>query len=285
MKWNPYIIDTSHTTMSNLFWTKGMPYYNRTTRLYEIEIITGGSGAMTTEQIEYTATRGDIFFRKPRVQTQGISGYYSYVVAFDPVTNDSREKCYRTQIPFWIYDDNTELPDGEYFDSYPAHMHCDDISKLEPLFDNIHSAFGEGREKNQAYMKANLINIMELIDGELSSHNVKMQKRSIRNNYDTILQCQEYIDSHLDSKFTLEELALRCNLSKNFFCKVFKEIVGMTPFEYIMHSRMELAKKLIRTTNINVDQIAEICGFEDRTYFYRVFRKYYHTSPLAMRCK
>ena len=285
MKWNPYIIDTSHTTMSNLFWTKGMPYYNRTTRLYEIEVITGGSGEMTTDQKRYPTTRGDIFFRKPHVQTQGISGYYSYVIAFDPVFDECREKSYHTQIPYWIYDDNTEVPDEGYFDAYPAVYHTERLAKLEPLLENIHTAFSENKERNQTYMKANLLSVMEIINDEISNQEVKMQKRSIRNNYEVIISCQKYIDDHLDYKFSLDELAQRCNLSKNFFCKIFKEIIGMTPFEYIIQSRMALAKKLLVTTNISVDQIAEICGFEDRTYFYRVFRKYYQTSPSAMRGK
>lgn len=283
MKWNPYIIDMTHTTVHTLFWARGMPYVKRKSRFYEIEFITGGTGEMTTDGKYFKTSRGDIYFRKPGLVTQGISGYYSYVVAFDPIYEEGRSRCYHTQIPYWIYDNNTELKDDGHFDKFPDCYNTNCFAELEPLFNNICMSFEENKERNQVYMKANLLSIMQIIEKELSDGSVKMKKRSIQNNYNKIIACQEYIDNHLDSKFTLDALAGRCSLSKNFFCKIFKEITGTTPFEYIIQSRMALAKKLIVTTNINIEQIAVLCGFEDRTYFYRQFRKYYQTSPAAMR--
>lgn len=283
MKFNPYIIDITHTTLHTLFWAKGMPYYERKTRLYEIEFITGGAGEMTTDGKKYKTARGYIFLRKPGIYTQGISGYYSYVVAFDPFYDDTKKKCYETTIPYWIYDVNTEIQDVGFFDNLPEYYHTDCYEKLCPLFDNIVNAFRENRELNQVYMKANLMKIMNAVEEENSGRKGIGEKRTIQNNYEQIIACKSYIDQHLDEKFTLDSLAEKCNLSKNFFGKIFKQIIGTAPVEYIIQNRMVLAKKLILTTDIQVEQISVLCGFEDKTYFYRQFKKYYGETPAGLR--
>lgn len=280
---NPYIIDITHTTAHTLFWPPGMPYHRRTTRFYEIEFITGGAGEMITAGMHFKTMRGDLFFRKPGMETQGFAGYYSYVIAFDPVYHESRQHCYKSKIPYWIYDENTIIADQGYFNHFPDHYNSDKFNELDPLFANIVQTFANGKEINQPYMKANLISIMDIIDTELGSNPENHKKRTIRNNYKKIIACKEFIDNNLGSKFTLEMLAERCGLSRNFFCRIFKEILGNTPFEYIIENKMVLAKKLLTTTNISVEQISAICGFDDLTYFYRLFKRYFHTTPTQFR--
>jgi AraC-like DNA-binding protein len=280
---NPYIIDITHITAHTLFWPPGMAYNRRTVRFYEIELIIGGAGEMMTDGKHFKTMRGDLFFRKPWMETQGIAGYYSYVIAFDPVYHDSRQNCYKSKIPYWIFDDNTSIPDEGYFDQFPDRYNTAKLNELEPLFGNIVQAFASSKENNQPYMKVNLLNIFEIILGELSDNTETHGKRTIRNNYEKIIACKESIDNNLGSKFTLAALADQCGLSPNFFCKIFKEILGNSPFEYINENRMVLAKKLLTTTNINVEQISVICGFDDLTYFYRLFKRYCHTTPTLFR--
>lgn len=280
---NPYIIDITHTTAHTLFWPPGMAYNRRTVRFYEIELIIGGAGEMVTNGKRFTTMRGDLFFRKPGMETQGIAGYYSYVIAFDPVYQDSRQNCYKSKIPYWIFDENTMVPDEGYFNHLPDRYNSSKLNELEPLFANIVQAFISGKEANQPYMKANLLNIMDVIDTELSDNSTALEKRSIRNNYEKIISCKEFIDNNLGGKFTLEMLADRCGLSRNFFCRIFKELLGNTPFEYIIENRMMLAKKLLTTTNISVEQISVICGFDDLTYFYRLFKRSFQTTPTLFR--
>jgi AraC-like DNA-binding protein len=283
--WNPYIIDITHTTAHTLYWPPGMAYHQRTVRFYEMELITGGAGEMTTDGQRYKTMRSDLFFRKPGMETQGIAGYYSYVVAFDPRYQESRQNCYKSKIPYWIFDENTVIPDEGYFDSFPDRYNTGKYNELEPLFTNIVAAVLNGKEANQPYLKANLLRIMEIITGELGANPGNREKRTIRNNYDKIIACKEYIDNNLGDKFSLEQLAGRCGLSRNFFCRIFKEILGNSPFEYIIEYRMVLAKKLLTTTNLSVEQISAICGFDDLTYFYRLFKRYFQTTPILFREK
>lgn len=219
------------------------------------------------------------------METQGIAGYYSCVIAFDPVYHQSRQNCYKCKIPYWLYDENTVVPDEGYFDHFPTHYNSTKLNELEPLFANIAQAFFNGKEMNQAYMKANLINIIDCINHEIGDTPDTLGKRAIHNNYEKILLCKEYIDKNLGDKLSLEMLADRSGLNRNLFCRKFRETLGCSPFEYIIENRMLLAQKLLTTTNICVEQISTICGFDDLSYFYRLFKRYFHTTPTFLREK
>lgn len=282
-KLNPYIIDVTHTTGHTLFWPVGMPYFKRKVRFFEVELITGGAGEMTTNGINYKTMRGDIFIRKPDSITQGIAGYYSYTIAFDPIYSEAHEDCYTSEIPYWIYDKNTTLSSDNSFSEFPEHYNTNKINEIEPLFSNIINSFKSNKIASQPYMKANILKLFDIIYNE--STNCIKEKRTIKNNYEKIIQCKNYIDNNLGEKFTLEMLAKMCDLSKNFFCKIFKEIIGVSPIEYIIENRMILAKNLLITTNINIEQIATICGFDDQPYFYRIFKKHFLITPNIFREK
>lgn len=74
-------------------------------------------------------------------------------------------------------------------------------------------------------------------------------------------------------------------LNYDYVRKLFKSETGVTPHEYLMSARMQLAARLILSgmsnqySRYSVSQIAEMCGFSEPLYFSRVFKKYYGTPP------
>lgn len=283
MELNPIVIDVTDTTAETIFWPPGMPYNKRITRFYEIELITGGAGRMTTDGKTFRTVQGDIYFRKPGITTQGIAGYYAHGIAFDPFEQPERKELYYTTIPYWITDNNTQLEDFGFYDSYPDCYNTRQYTKLRPLFAEISSFFQVNRMQNEIAIKELLKQIFSMIDEELRDGKVLTNSGGVLKHYDKIAASKAYIDNNLEKKFTLEELAEFSGFSKNFYSKQFKKITGSTPFEYINESRMLLARKLILTTNIGIDQIIHLCGYDDRTYFYRIFKKRFQTTPALYR--
>lgn len=78
---------------------------------------------------------------------------------------------------------------------------------------------------------------------------------------------------------TIEELAELCNVSKYHFCRVFKEITGMTAVRYLNEYRLKIAETLLDNTDKSVAEIAISCGFEDESYFCRCYKRQFGTSP------
>lgn len=94
-----------------------------------------------------------------------------------------------------------------------------------------------------------------------------------------------YINDNLDSELKLNDLANLVHLSPTYFSVLFKRYNGLSPFEYIIHKRVQRAIELIRTTDMNLTEIAMACGFNNSTNFYKTFKKITGNTPAFYRCK
>lgn len=88
-----------------------------------------------------------------------------------------------------------------------------------------------------------------------------------------------YIDQNLNRKITLSDLSGHMCLSEDYFSKIFNEIMGVRPMEYVSRKRIERAQMLLLTTNLSVCQVAEKVGITNYSYFSTLFKKYTLTSP------
>lgn len=78
---------------------------------------------------------------------------------------------------------------------------------------------------------------------------------------------------------SVRELAGLCRISEAYFRRIFKEKFSVSPKEYIISLRMEYAKKLLRSRQLPVTQVAELCGYPEPCHFSREFTRYTGTSP------
>jgi len=78
---------------------------------------------------------------------------------------------------------------------------------------------------------------------------------------------------------TVEELAELCGVSRFYFCRIFKEATGMTAMSYLTQCRLKMADVLLQTTDKKIGEIAWECGFEDESYFGRIYKKHRGQSP------
>lgn len=81
----------------------------------------------------------------------------------------------------------------------------------------------------------------------------------------------------------LAELAALVGLSPGHFCRAFARSAGMPPHRWLIGRRIERACDLLRETNLSVGEIAARVGYEDPSYFARLFRQETGLSPLAYR--
>jgi AraC-like DNA-binding protein len=96
---------------------------------------------------------------------------------------------------------------------------------------------------------------------------------------DSIALAIEYMKNNLDQPITRDEVARACNMSYGYFSKVFRLRTGHTFTELLNHFRIEKACALIDETNLNINHIALDCGFNDQSYFTKVFRRYMGATP------
>ena len=100
-----------------------------------------------------------------------------------------------------------------------------------------------------------------------------------------LLQVLDYIDAHLGSNITLAELAGLVDLSQFHFGRLFKQSLGLSPYQYLLQQRVERAKTLLKHTDKPIVAIALECGFNSQSHLGRKFRQLTGITPKAYRAK
>ena len=92
-----------------------------------------------------------------------------------------------------------------------------------------------------------------------------------------------YMNENYASDITLEELAAISGVTRQHFCRVFKEQMRMRPMEYLARRRMASARNLLLTTEKSIAEIGKAVGYDNPTYFGMVFKKYEGITPTDCR--
>ena len=116
-----------------------------------------------------------------------------------------------------------------------------------------------------------LLLLLRMVTGDGTTGSPRRYEKKIE-------QTLSYIDSHLTSPLTVEEIASEAYLSKYHFMRLFRESTGTTVHAYVRQRRLLNAAQLIRE-GVSAAEAAEKSGFEDYTVFYRAFRKSFGVTP------
>ena len=94
-----------------------------------------------------------------------------------------------------------------------------------------------------------------------------------------IFKTTAYIKEHLNEHISLEQAAAQVYLSKSYFCRILKNELGCTFTEYVNRLRIERSKTLLLRSRMAISEISAEVGFEDQSYFTRIFKKQTGLSP------
>jgi AraC-like DNA-binding protein len=94
-----------------------------------------------------------------------------------------------------------------------------------------------------------------------------------------VQRMQDYIEEHIGDAITLKDLSQASNYSPTHSLKVFKEMTGLTPFDYIRHYRLTKGARRLREGNIRIADVASGCAFDTHEGFTRAFSKEFGLSP------
>lgn len=110
-----------------------------------------------------------------------------------------------------------------------------------------------------------------------------VRKKSVKQFSQQIQKTVMHIQSDLSGDLSLCVLAAAQNINPSYLSALFKKETGKTVTEYVNEKRIELASQLLRTTNLQIQTVAQYCGMADANYFSRVFKKYKGMTPTVFR--
>jgi len=99
----------------------------------------------------------------------------------------------------------------------------------------------------------------------------------------SVAKARDFIEKHLHEPLTLGTVARTAGFSESHFCRIFREVTGLTMTDYISRRRIERAKKELLKVDSRVSSVAFDVGFQSISQFNRVFTKITGTSPTKWR--
>lgn len=129
-----------------------------------------------------------------------------------------------------------------------------------------------------SHSKSELIEISFVVVEEL----VKSLNQYSFKHYSLIIKMAlEYIHNHKFTFLYSKDVANAISVNRSYLSKRFKEEVGETITDYIHKTKMELSIELMESNVYHYNEIAELLGYHNYSYFSKVFKKYYDMSPAA----
>lgn len=148
----------------------------------------------------------------------------------------------------------------------------------------------EGRIQEKGYeyaVKSSLYGILSrMVRHHIGSTISNKQYLYKKRNLDSVNRVFQYIESHYQTDISLNELAALLNVNRFYFCRFFKEVTGSTPIEYLNNYRTHQAVSLMRQQpSYTITQVATLVGYNDSSYFARVFKHVMGESPSAYKAR
>ena len=241
----------------------------------EIVVIKKGTGLISVDFEKRTVSSGDIVFIRPgqlhSIEQNGARKmeYENIILKPELLISGEADLCARQFI--------TPLMKGELrcvtfltpaVPGYPEISDC--ISRIDHLCEKRPDGY-------QLAVKGFLFQLVFLLlsHRQKKSTSPALQTKSLEK-IKTILK---YVEEHYADHITIDDMAAITFYSKSHFMKFFKAHMGTGFIEYLNDYRLTIAERLLRTSDAIVLEIAEKSGFDNLSYFNRMFKRKYGQSP------
>lgn len=96
---------------------------------------------------------------------------------------------------------------------------------------------------------------------------------------------KRYIESNYLKPITLEKLAQVAHINKYYLVHSFTKVYGISPINYLIEKKIQVAKELLATTDHSILEISQLVGFSSQSYFSQIFKKICGVPPAIYRKK
>ncbi len=156
------------------------------------------------------------------------------------------------------------------------------LSKLTRLFERTPLAFEH--KMDTLFIELSEIIVEEQVELNNKFSSLQIVKHNTRRELlYRISMCKEYLNDNISNPVSLEKISKHVGISKYYLHRLFKELLGITPLEYLTTARLNRAQNQLRHSSLSILEIAISCGFEDTAYFSNIFRRHIGVSPTQYR--
>ena len=248
----------------------------------EISSIISGSGVYYCDGMDYPFSSGDIFFHRGN-DVHYFKNIYSgerlalVVIRFDP------RLIWSPGSEWFNYKYLTIFMQNHMIRCQIPHQ-CPAARAISTLLEEIYQECSAQAPLYDLFVRAKLMTI--LANMARNFHAILEQNTSPVVNMRHLAQMESsmnYILSHLEEDLTLDRLAKEACMSRSYYSTMFKNLNGVSVWDYITGQRIDLAQYQLETTGRTITQISESCGFNSIANFNRAFKKRTGKTPREYR--
>jgi len=244
---------------------------------WKITCILRGKGQILVDETPYPVHAGSLFFVHPAAETTftfETKELELYNILFDPALLGEELEILRGSFQFFdIFSDSFRQKD--HFTLYLL----DSTPKLRALIREMKHEYTVRPANYRLVLRAGLLKLLVLMQrgSEMKVHRTGRERTA---EYITFLLKRNYA-----SKITLRALAEKAGLTPNHLCFLYRKQTGQSIISALNAIRLEHAASMLKESDARISRISLECGFGDLSYFYRLFARYYGSSPGEYRKK
>ena len=152
-------------------------------------------------------------------------------------------------------------------------------TRFEELYETLLRLWRYPAPGYRARCKSVLYDILASVEEEHQAKYISKDKKERIQN--AILRMED--EFRLGNDIDIPHLAEMCDMSETYFRRLFHNLYGVSPKQYILSARLRWAKNMLKSTEDSITEIAGNCGFDNVYYFSRAFRIHEGVSPSEYR--
>ena len=262
-------------------------------RIYDYEMIFLQSGHLdiTTETEEYRLEAGDIHIMHPFVRHMRHSDVplKQYTMHFDLVHPEDSVN-FSDAVYLQMFDTDRHKPEFKDVDSLLDRPYYvlenlqlpQKLSVVSPILytrkmDELIDIFKRKRMGYEMDLKIGLLQLISYIWHDVNDHMLHTTKSHFDKK---IMECIEYLNSHLAEEISMDNLAAHIGLSDRHFRTLFRQKTGQSPNEYLVSLRIKQAEDYLLMGAESIAEVARKVGYGDQRYFSRIFKAKVGCTPM-----
>ncbi len=152
--------------------------------------------------------------------------------------------------------------------------------QIEDMLCSLISELEKNDEASKYICKGLLIRILHFISAEYEFHLSNEQRKKM--NWIIFDEITKFIKDNY-ANITIRDLVEKFHFNEDYYNRILKEKTGMTYLEYVQNIRLTEAERLLLTTNMNINEIAEAIGYQNKGYLYKIFVEKNSVTPAKYR--
>ncbi len=249
-------------------------------REYEILVITKGSAQFQIENQIIPVKENDMVFIKSdylhTMTTECGMPLDFYAIVFHP-------NLLNSHINDAIWQKYIEPVNNDSL-SFPSYISPNEDwgTELLALLNKVKDLFDKKQMGYELLVKATIYEIWYLLYAH-ALQNVSSNETQHDHKINRIKSMIMWLQEHYTEPISLEQMSYKFHISQGQLCRFFKAMTQMSVIEYLNYYRISKSIQLLDTTDKQISEIALDVGFNNVSYYNKIFKYYIHMTPMAYR--